>query len=92
MIEATQNGVRFRVWVQPRASRTELAGLREGALRIRIAAPPVDNEANEVLVRFLAKRLGVPRSAVSVAAGATSRAKTIEVTGIDADVARRLLV
>ena len=74
---------RLLVWVQPRASRTEVAGMRGDAVKIRLAAPPVDGAANEELVRFLAEMLGVARSAVSIAAGQTSRLKTIEVEGID---------
>ena len=57
LIEATPTGIRLRVRVQPRASRTELAGRYGDALKIRLAAPPVDGAANEALVRFLAERL-----------------------------------
>ena len=74
---------RLVVWVQPRASRTEVAGMRGDAVKIRLAAPPVDGAANEELVRFVAEMLGVARSAVSIAAGQTSRLKTVEVEGID---------
>ena len=74
---------RLLVWVQPRASRTEVAGMRGEAVKIRLAAPPVDGAANDELVRFVAAMLGVARSAVSIAAGQTSRLKTIEVDGID---------
>lgn len=58
---------------------------------MRVAAPPVDGAANEVLVRFLAKRLGVPRSAVELTAGAGSRSKAVVVTGITPGAAARLL-
>lgn len=90
-VEATPGGVRIRLHVQPRASRTEAAGLHGGALKIRLAAPPVDGAANEALVRWLAEELGVPRSAVALTAGLSSRAKTVEVTGARvADVRARL--
>jgi uncharacterized protein len=83
---------RLVVWVQPRASRTGVAGMHGDAVKIRLAAPPVDGAANEELIRFLAEILGVARSAVSVAAGETSRRKTIEVEGIDrATLEKRLL-
>jgi uncharacterized protein len=75
------------VRVQPRASRTEVAGKHGDALRIRLAAPPVDGAANEALVRFLAERLGVPRSAVRIEAGAGGRSKVVTVEGIDAATA-----
>jgi uncharacterized protein (TIGR00251 family) len=81
-------GVRLRARIQPRASRTECVGLVGHELRIRIAAPPVDGAANDALTRFLAQRLGVPRSRVVVVAGASSRSKVIEVRGIDAEAAR----
>lgn len=80
------------VHVQPRARRTEVAGLHGDAVKLRLAAPPVDGAANDELVRFVAERLGVARSAVRVAAGATSRRKALEVDGMDGERARRLLL
>ena len=72
------------VYVTPRASRTELAGDRDGALWVRLAAPPVDGAANQALVAFLAEQLGVPRASVTLAAGATARRKRVRVAGLDA--------
>jgi uncharacterized protein len=72
------------VRLQPRASRDEIVGLLDGALRIRLHAPPVDGAANEALVAFLADRLSVPRRAVRIVTGASSRMKTIEVAGVTA--------
>lgn len=81
--------VRFRVRLQPRASRNEIVGLVDGALRVRLHAPPVDGAANEALVAFLADRLAVPRRGVRIVTGASSRMKTIEVDGVTpADVER----
>jgi uncharacterized protein (TIGR00251 family) len=77
--------------VQPRASRTELAGVAGDALRIRVAAPPVDGAANDALIRFLAERLGVARSGISVARGAAGRSKVVAVAGIEPAVAARRL-
>jgi len=65
------------VRVQPRAARTELAGLIGDEIRVRVAAPPVDGAANEALVRFLAEQLGVARQAVRVLSGLGSRSKTL---------------
>jgi uncharacterized protein (TIGR00251 family) len=90
-VEPTARGVRIRLHVQPRASSTEAAGLHGDALKVRLAAPPVDGAANDALVRWLAGVLSVPRSAVALTAGASSRAKTVEVTGADADDVRRRL-
>ena len=77
--------------VQPRASGTELAGRHGDALKIRLTAPPVDGAANEALVRFLAERLEVPRSAVRIEVGTTGRSKVVAVEGISLEAARRRL-
>ncbi len=84
-------GVTLRVVAAPRASRTEVAGRAEGWLRVRVAAPPVDGAANDELVRFLARMLGVPRSAVAVTAGAAGRRKTVVVRGVAETAARAVL-
>lgn len=73
---------RFVVHVVPRARASEIAGRHGDAIRIRLAAPPVDGAANDELVRFLAERLGVPRSAVTIASGASARRKAVEVAGL----------
>jgi uncharacterized protein len=73
--------------VVPRASGTAVAGRHGNAVRIRIAAPPVDGAANEELVRFMAKRLGVSRGAVAIARGQSSRTKTVTIEGISTDAA-----
>lgn len=69
--------------IQPGAKKTEFAGLHGDALKIRLAAPPVDGKANEALVRFLADVLDLPKSAVTLKSGQTSRRKVLEVTGSD---------
>ncbi len=83
---------RLVVHVQPRARRTEVAGLHGDAVKVRLAAPPVDGAANAELVRFVAESLGVARSAVAVVGGASSRRKTLAVEGLDGAAARRLLL
>ena len=92
MIAAVPGGVRLRLRVQPRASRTEVAGTHGDAIRVRLTAPPVDGAANEALVRFLAERLGVSRAAVRVVSGDTSRSKVVEVEGVGPDAARARLL
>lgn len=81
-IESTKDGVRIAVRVQPRAARSEVAGLHGDRIRIRLAAPPVDGAANEALVRFLAEALGVPARAVSIASGHASRSKLVTASGV----------
>jgi uncharacterized protein (TIGR00251 family) len=73
------NDLLLRVHAQPRASRDEIAGQHGDALKVRVAAPPVDGEANEALRKFLGKQFGVPKSAVTVESGDGSRHKTVRI-------------
>ena len=90
-LRETTDGMTLRVRVSPRASKDALAGEREGALVVRLAAPPVEGAANEALVRFLGRTLGVAPSAVRVVSGATGRNKVVSVAGLDAARARERL-
>jgi uncharacterized protein len=80
------------VHVVPRARTTDVAGRHGDAIRIRLAAPPVDGAANAELVRFVAERLGVPRGAITIVRGATARRKTVTVEGVTTDAAVRVLL
>ena len=71
----------FNVRVVPRASRSEIVGEHDGALRVRVSAAPVDGAANEELVRMLARVLHVPRNSVEIIAGQTSKLKQVTVSG-----------
>ena len=84
-------GLTLRVRVQPRASKDALGGEREGALVVRLTAPPVEGAANEALARFLGRTLGVAPSAVRVLSGASGRNKVVSVAGLDAATARERL-
>jgi uncharacterized protein (TIGR00251 family) len=90
-LRETDAGLTLRVRVQPRASRDALSGEREGALVVRLTAPPVEGAANEALARFLGKTLGVAPSAVRVVSGASGRNKVVSVAGLDAATARERL-
>lgn len=83
-LKAVPDGVELAVLVQPRASRTRVVGEHDGLLKIQLAAPPVDGEANAALLEFLAKHLGVPRRQVTLTAGDASRRKRVKVVGVDA--------
>ena len=74
--------VSFQVRVLPRASKDEIAGVINGALKIRLQAPAVENRANEALVEFLAHLLKTPKSAVRILGGERSRTKRIEIRGV----------
>jgi hypothetical protein len=73
--------VRFKVHVQPRASRREIVGLHGDAIKVRLESPPLDNAANGELTELLAHALGVARSAVRIVSGARARSKVVEVVG-----------
>lgn len=87
--------MRLAVRLTPRGGRDAIEGFAEDeagrlVLKARVAAPPVEGEANAALVRLLAKALGVPRSAVRIASGGTGRLKILEIDGLDeAEVRRR---
>jgi uncharacterized protein len=83
--------VRLDVRARPRASRTAVLGVKEGALEVALAAPPVDGEANAELARALAAVFGVPVRDVAVIAGRTGKRKIVEVRGLDAVTARERL-
>jgi len=80
----------FSVAVVPRASRSEIIGEHDGALRIRIAAPPVDGAANDELIRLLAKTFSVPRGQVEITGGERGKSKTVCVIGGDSEILKTL--
>lgn len=88
---ATADGVSVALYVSPRASRSRVVGEHDGRLKLQIAAPPVDGEANDEVVRFVAATLGVSRSAVRLSAGETSKRKQVEVVGVAVEAAIDLL-
>lgn len=79
------------VWVSPRASRTEVIGVVDGRLRVRLAAPPHDGRANGALARFIAGLMDVAPSDVCLRSGGAARRKLLRVRGVTLDDARRLL-
>jgi len=82
---------RLTLHIQPGASKTEVAGIHGDALKIRLAAAPVDGKANAALIGFVADRLGLAKSAIRIKSGQTSRRKVLEVIAAPADTAQRLL-
>ena len=84
-----QGAVTFDVKVQPRASRERIVGMEGERLKIALTAPPVDGAANEALVAFVARALGVAKRDVEITRGATGRLKTVRVRGIDREALER---
>jgi uncharacterized protein (TIGR00251 family) len=79
------DSARINIYVQPRASKTVIAGMHDGCVKIRLAAPPVDGAANAALIEFVAEQLGIAKARVRITAGLTSRRKTVEVDGVTAE-------
>lgn len=88
--QSADGRITLTLHIQPGAKKTEFAGLHGEALKIRLAAPPVDGKANEALLRFIAEVLHLPKSAVTLKSGQTSRHKVLEVNGTTADAVAAL--
>jgi len=73
----------IKIHVQPRASKNEIVGINGSALKVRLTSPPLEGAANALLVRFLSKSFGVPRSSLSIVSGEKSRQKTLKAEGMD---------
>ncbi|HZE18728.1 MAG TPA: DUF167 domain-containing protein [Candidatus Angelobacter sp.] len=84
--------MRLKLRVTPKSRANEIVGVRaDGALRIRVTAAPQDGKANEAVIRLLSEALGLARSAIRLAGGASSREKWVDLDGVDeAEVRRRL--
>jgi uncharacterized protein (TIGR00251 family) len=91
-ITAHERGVTIRVYVAPRSSASRVVGEHNGALKVALTAPPVEGAANKALVDLLAKLLAVPKGAVSIVSGESSRNKTVRVEGVEAQAAARKLL
>ena len=83
-VENRGGGVRFRVKVQARARREEVAGAHAGSLRLRVTAPALEGRANDAVRALLAGELRVPRSSIKIVSGERSPQKVVEVAGVDA--------
>ncbi len=85
-IREVDGGLVFSAKVVPGSSRTVIAGVLDGMLKIKISAPPEKGKANKCLLEFLAERLGVKKNAVSIVSGQTNPVKQIQVLGISAEI------
>jgi len=90
-VQDSPEGAVLTVHVQPKASKTEYAGLHGGALKFRVAAPPVEGAANEALCAYLAGLFGLPKKAVVVQNGQASRKKRVLLIGVTTDRAQAVL-
>ncbi|PIQ97316.1 MAG: YggU family protein [Nitrospinae bacterium CG11_big_fil_rev_8_21_14_0_20_56_8] len=84
-VKILETGIQFSAAIQPRASKNEIAGLKDDALKIRLTSPPVDGEANRACIKFLAKWLKVSPSQITIVTGQTGRRKIIRIDGMSGD-------
>jgi uncharacterized protein len=91
---AAPQGIRITVQITPNAKKSEVIGVLDDALKIRLQAQPIEGKANEALVRFLAGVLGLPKSAIAITHGHTNKRKIVEISTarLTVEEARRLLV
>jgi uncharacterized protein len=92
VIRASATGIIVSVRVIPRARRTAIAGVRDDAILVRVAAPPVDDAANQAVIDLFAAALHCPRAAVRILSGERSRHKEIAIDGVGPDAVRNLLM
>ena len=88
-IQKNPRGVVFKVLVQPRSAKNMLAGLHDDALKVKLTAPPVNNAANLMCIKFLAKALGVPKSSLEIVSGHTSRNKQVLLCSDRTDISEK---
>jgi uncharacterized protein (TIGR00251 family) len=86
-----EDGIILSLHIQPRASKNEVCGIQENALKIRLTSPPVDGAANKLCREFLAGLFDVPKSSVEIIAGETSRHKRVRISGNDPARLKRVL-
>lgn len=86
-ITETDGGIRFEIRVQPRSSQNQIIGAVGDAIKVKLTAPPVEGQANQSLIAFLADVFSVPKRNVSIIKGDTSRNKIVEIQGIDKEQA-----
>ena len=91
-IKETPDGVTFPVRVLPRSSRNEVAGEHDGALKVKLTAPPVEGAANKALVGFLSEKLKISKSNIEILSGHTGKNKLVKVSGLDLKTARAALL
>lgn len=91
MIRKTARGCKLTLFIQPKASKNEIIGPHNGALKIKITAPPVDGKANAALIEFLSDVLDVPKRNIEILKGETGRNKSVEILEISEEDLRRKL-
>lgn len=90
-LEEKSSNIYIHIHVQPRASKNEIVGIHGDSLKIRLTSPPVEGAANSLLVEFMAKKLGIPKSKIEIVSGEKSRHKTLKIEGVSMEEAVNIL-
>jgi uncharacterized protein (TIGR00251 family) len=91
-LKAIADGTVVSLHIQPRASKNEIIGEQNGALKVRLTSPPVDGAANKLCCEFIAKLCGVAKREVSIVSGEKSRHKRVLISGVKQDMVRTALI
>jgi uncharacterized protein (TIGR00251 family) len=81
-VRETAIGLEVHIHVQPRAKRCEISGIYNGALKVKVVAPPVDDAANRAIIEFFASLLDIPKSSLSIPTGSKSKDKILQIKGL----------
>ncbi|UCD49910.1 MAG: DUF167 domain-containing protein [Phycisphaerales bacterium] len=90
-IQEDERGVTFVAKIVPGSSKTAVVGLLDGMIKVKVAAPPEKGKANQCLIAFLAKKLGVKKNAIRIVTGQTNPVKHVQITGVSAETLQRQL-
>ena len=82
ILRESKKGLTFDIQVIPHASRAEIAGVQDGAFKVKVTAPPMEGAANEACIKLLASKLGLKKSQMEIFAGAKSRRKTVMIKNV----------
>ena len=85
------DGVSFEVRVQPRSSKTEISGIQDGVLRVRLTSPPVDGAANRQCIELLSRKMKIPKRAIRIASGEKARRKRLKILGLGVEEMKNIL-
>jgi uncharacterized protein len=91
LVRETGSGLEIRIHVLPRAKRCEISGIHNGALKIKVMAPPVDDAANRAVIEFFSSTFRLPKSSLQILAGAKSRDKLLQIRGLSLQDLHRYL-
>ncbi len=85
------DGVSFEVRVQPRSSKTEISGVHDGALRVRLSAPPVDGAANKQCIELFSRKMKIPKRSIRITSGVSTRRKRLKISGLGIEEVKKIL-